>query len=194
MFSSFNKSKNHDKNNEGLERYRDYLRLLARLQLNPRLRGKLDPSDIVQQTLLEAHRDQPKFRGTTEKEEAAWLRQILVRNLADEYRKFSRSKRNIELERSLQASVNDSSCRLEAWMVASQISPSQQVAQNQQLLRLASSLAQLPEDQRLAVELHHLKGLPSSKVAELMGRSEASVAGLLRRGLKRLRELLPEKE
>lgn len=186
-------SKNRN-NNDGLERYRDYLRLLARLQLNPRLRGKLDPSDIVQQTLLEAHRDRDTYRGKTEKEEAAWLRQILVRNLADEYRKFARGKRNVGLERSFQISVNDSSCRLEAWLVATQMSPSLHVAHNQQLLRLASCLAQLPEDQRLAVELHHLKGYLSSKVAELMGRSEASVAGLLRRGLKRLRELLPENE
>jgi RNA polymerase sigma-70 factor (ECF subfamily) len=58
------------------------------------------------------------------------------------------------------------------------------------LLLLARCLAALPDDQRVAVEMHHLRDLPVSAIAAELGKTEASVAGLLRRGLKRLRELL----
>jgi len=183
-----------DDGDKGLRRYRDYLYTLARLQLDHRLRGKVDPSDIVQQTLLEAHQARDQYRGNSEPEKAAWLRKILARNLADEGRRFARGKRNVALERSLQASLDESSCRLEAWLATDQTSPSQQLVRNDQLLRLAEALAGLPEDQRQAIELHHLNGLRSIEVAEQLGRSEASVAGLLRRGLKSLRKRLQREE
>lgn len=178
----------------GLESYRDYLRVLARLQLDSRLRGKLDPSDIVQQTMLEAHRDWDQFRGKTHNEKAAWLRKILVRNLADEFRRYGRAKRNVRLERSLQQSVNASSVRLEAWLASPEESPSQQIARKDRMLRLATMLARLPDAQRLAIELHHLKGLSSVEVSRELGRSEPSVAALLRRGLKRLRTLMQSED
>ena len=62
------------------EDYRDYLHLLARLQLDPRLRGKLDPSDVVQQTLVKAYQNRAQFRGHTAGEEAGWLRRILTKH------------------------------------------------------------------------------------------------------------------
>lgn len=175
-----------------LEQYRDYLRLLARLQLDSGLRGKVDASDVVQQTLLEAHRDRDQCRGTSDAQRAAWLRCILARNLADEFRKYRRDKRNIHLERALQRSVDTSSVRLDNWLAASQESPSQLVIRKHGALQLASVLEQLPEDQRLAVELHYLKALPLADVAQEMERTHASVAGLIRRGLKRLRECIRE--
>lgn len=175
-----------------LERFRDYLCLLARVELGPRIQGKVDASDIVQETLLEAHRAQEQFRGTTDPEKAAWLRQILARNIADEARKYSRSKRAVSMERSLQASIDDSSHRLERLLTADQSSPSQKMIRNDQALQLARALSAIPEEQRIAIELHHLKGLKTSEVARQLGKSHASVAGLLRRGLKNLRELLQE--
>jgi RNA polymerase sigma-70 factor (ECF subfamily) len=174
-----------------LEAYREYLRLLAGLQLDPRLRGKLDPSDIVQEALARAHEKAAQFRGSTEAEHAAWLRQILHNQLAQAVRRFlGADKRDAARERSLHAALEESSARLEALLAAEQTSPSQRAVREEELLRLARALAQLPEDQRRAVELHHLQGQPLEEIAATLGRSEAAVGGLLRRGLKRLRELL----
>jgi RNA polymerase sigma-70 factor (ECF subfamily) len=172
-----------------LEGYREYLRLLARLQLDPRLRGKVDPSDVVQQTLIKAHEHRDQFRGQSEAEQAGWLRRILANTLIDAARKFGRE---LALGRSLEQAVHESSVRLEAWLAAEQSSPSELMQRQEQLLRLADALAQLPEDQRAAVELHHLRDASVAEIAALLDRTEASVAGLLRRGLKKLRELLNE--
>jgi len=174
------------------ERFREYLRLLARLQLDPRWQAKLDPSDIVQQTLLQAHEGRDQFRGKTAAEQAAWLRQILTRVLANAVRDLGRAKRDAGRERSLEAALEQSSARLEAWLAAEQSSPSESVERNEQLLRLAGALAQLPEDQRQAVALHHLQGWSLAEVARHLGRSEGAVAGLLHRGFKSLRALLQE--
>jgi RNA polymerase sigma-70 factor (ECF subfamily) len=172
-----------------LERFREYLRLLARLHLDPRLRSKLDDSDVVQQTLVRAHRARDQFRGTTDAERAAWLRRILANTLTDAVRKYQ-----AELGRghSLERALDESSARLEAWLAQEQASPSQEAEREEQVLRLAEALAGLPEDQRLVVEMHHLQGLSLAELATQTGRTEAAVAGLLRRGRRRLRELLQE--
>ena len=75
-----------------LERLRDYLRLLARIQLGARPTTRIDPSDIVQQTLMEAFEKRDQFRGTTSEEHAAWLRKILARNVADALRAQGRAE------------------------------------------------------------------------------------------------------
>jgi RNA polymerase sigma-70 factor (ECF subfamily) len=177
-----------------LERFRKYLRVLAQVQLNPQLRGKLDPSDIVQQTLLEAYQARDRCPSQDSAAQAAWLRKILARNLANAVRDVGRAKRDVRREQSLEAAVEASSARLEAWLVAEQSSPSQQVERNEQLLRLAEALDQLPADQQEAVVLHHLKGQSLSEVAGQLDRSPAAVAGLLHRGLRRLQDLLSDLE
>jgi RNA polymerase sigma-70 factor (ECF subfamily) len=172
-----------------VEDYRDYLHLLARLQLDPRLAGKVDPSDVVQQTLVKAHQNRAQFRGQTAAEQAGWLRRILSNTLIDAARKFGRE---LDLEQPLEQRLHDSSARLEAWLAADQSSPSEAAGRQEQLLRVARALGQLPDDQRTAIELHHLRDQPVADIARDLGRTEASIAGLLRRGLKRLRELLQE--
>jgi RNA polymerase sigma-70 factor (ECF subfamily) len=173
-----------------LERFRDYLRLLARLQIEPQLRAKLDPSDLVQQTLLKAHQALGGFRGRTAAEQAAWLRQILARTLANAIRDLGRAKRDVALERSLEASIGDSSSRLEAWLVADQSSPSQRAERNEQLLQLADALASLPDVQREVLLLRHCQGWSVADIGKHLGRSRPAVASLLRRGLQQVRKQL----
>jgi RNA polymerase sigma-70 factor (ECF subfamily) len=177
-----------------LDRFREYHCLLARTRLAPQLQGKLDASDVVQQTLLEAFKARDQFRGQTDAEYAAWLRQILARNLSNALRDFGRARRDVSRERSLEAAIDDSSSRLEAWIAAEQSSPRQRADKNEQVLRLAEALAAVPHDQRTVLELRHLQGRSLAEIALTMNRSPAAVAGLLHRGLKALREQLQEQD
>jgi RNA polymerase sigma-70 factor (ECF subfamily) len=181
---------------ENLERFRAYLRLLARMQLHPRLRSKMDASDIVQQTMLQAHKALGEFRGRSEAELAAWLRQILARNLTHAIRDHSRDKRNVakerSLEQSLQGGVDASSARLEAWLAADQTSIGAKAIRNERLLHLAEALETLPPAQREAVEMHYWQGVAIGEIAKKMEKSPAAVAGLLHRGLKALKERMVE--
>ena len=175
-----------DRNGSALEQFRSYLHLLAQLHLDPRLRSKLDASDVVQQTMLQAHQARDQFRGRSDDERAAWLRQILARNLAHAVRNFGRDRRDVGREQSLEAAIEASSVRLEAWLAVEQSSPSQQAQRNEQEVRLAEALDQLPEAQREAVVLHYFQGCTLRDVGLRLERSPEAVAGLLHRGLKQL--------
>jgi RNA polymerase sigma-70 factor (ECF subfamily) len=175
-----------------LERYRHYLELLARLQLRPHFRSKLGASDIAQQTLLKATKSLGQFRGASEAEIVVWLRHILRTTLIDAIRELKGTKRNVAMERSLEASLAQSSGRLEVLLQANSTSPSEHVLRHEQLLQVSAAIARLPDDQRLVLEMHYLQGCSVAVIAEEMGRTERSVAGLVRRGLQALRVTLAD--
>jgi RNA polymerase sigma-70 factor, ECF subfamily len=176
------------------ERFRPYLRMLAELQIGHGVDLRIDPSDIVQQTLLDAHRDRAQFRGQTEAEMAAWLRRILSCNLADAARAIGRAKRDVGRERSLAAVLDASSARLESWLASEQASPSERAERNEAILRLVDALALLPEANRQALILRHCQGLSLAEISARLGRTSPAVAGLLKRGLAELRNLLPDEK
>jgi RNA polymerase sigma-70 factor (ECF subfamily) len=174
-----------------LESYRPYLALLARLQIGRRLQGKADAGDLVQETFLKAYRDFGRFRGTTEAEFVAWLRQILAANLAGLVRRFlGTQRRDVRLERELTADLEHSSRALDGGLVARHSTPSQQAARREQAVLLANALGRLPEHYREVIVLHHLEGLSLSAAARRMGRSEDSVEKLWARALVQLRRCL----
>jgi RNA polymerase sigma-70 factor (ECF subfamily) len=177
-----------------LERFRRYLEVLAEVQIDPRLRGKIDASGVVQQTLLEAHRALAQTEGWGEEQRLAWLRRILGNNLTDEIRKLTTQARDAHRECSLDAALEQSSARLEAWLIADQSSPSLHAQRHEQALRVADALSQLPDAQREALILQHWHGWPLADIGRHLGRSPAAVAGLLHRGLERLRAILQEKD
>ena len=179
---------------DNLERYRNYLLLLARLRLDARLAAKLDASDVVQQTLLEAHRAQDQFRGQTDAEQAAWLRQILVRNLANAGRDLRRAKRDVTRERSLQAAVDQSASRLEAWLASDESSPSEKAIRLERAMHVAEAIAALPDSQREAIVLRHWQGASLAEIGGQLECTTAAVTGLLHRGLKNLRKHLQQWE
>jgi RNA polymerase sigma-70 factor (ECF subfamily) len=177
-----------------LERFREYLRLLARLHLADGRGGKLEPSDVVQQALLEAHRQRARFRGRSDAEMAAWLRQILAGTLADARRALGRAKRDIARERSLEAALAQSSAQIGSWLAAPQSSPSAQAQGHEEAVRLAQALATLPESQREALVLRYYQGCSLDDISRRLERTPAAVAGLLKRGARQLRQLLHEQE
>jgi RNA polymerase sigma-70 factor (ECF subfamily) len=172
-----------------LEGYRNYLRLLARVEIGRRLQGKVDPSDVIQEAFLDAHRYFPTFRGTAEPQFALWLREILAGTLANTVRRYFGTKaRDVRLEQGLAADLGQSSVALAGLPVDPRSSPSQQAAKVEQTLLVAEAIGRLPEDYQAVIVLRHLEGLTFPEVAERMGRSVDSVEKLWLRGLTQLRK------
>ena len=176
------------------ELHRNHLRMLVRLQLNRAgpLKNKIDASDIVQEVLLQAVNALPKFRGSTDAEFSAWLQAILVNKLTDAVRHFGRKKRDAVLEESFRRGLNESSKTIEELLSAKSPSPSKHMLLHERAELLAAVLEKLPEDQRTVIEYHHLLEYSVIETAEVMGRTPDAVAGLLRRGLKALRNGLED--
>jgi RNA polymerase sigma-70 factor (ECF subfamily) len=174
-----------------LERYRAYLVVLARVQIGRRLQGKVDADDVVQEAFLGAYRDFPQFRGATEKEFLAWLRQILASLLANLVRHYhGTQRRDVRLERQLAVELEQSSQALDRGLVAAQSSPSEQAVRREQSVLLAEALARLPDELRDLLILRHLEGLTFPEVARRLGRTVDSVKKQWPRALATLRRLL----
>jgi RNA polymerase sigma-70 factor, ECF subfamily len=175
---------------QSLDQYRQYLLVLATVHLAPELRRKLDPADLVQQTLLRAHAALPDLRATDHAGLSAWLRKILANELRDALRHFHRDKRDIAREFPLEDDLNRSASGLADWLAASQTTPSGRASHNEQLLKLSDALAELPEIMREVVVLKHCQGWTLQQIADRINRTVPAVASYLRRGLERLREQL----
>jgi RNA polymerase sigma-70 factor (ECF subfamily) len=172
-------------------RCRSFVGIVARAEVESWMQAKVDASDLVQQTLLDAHRGWDGFRGTTEGEWLAWLRRILSNNTADYVRRYHgtakrRARREVPLDRRLpgQSSVlvGDPSDPGD--------SPSQALMRLERQLEVAEALAKLPDDYQEVIMLRNLQRLPFSEVAARMGRSRPAVQMLWMRALEKLQETL----
>jgi RNA polymerase sigma-70 factor (ECF subfamily) len=177
-----------------LERYRSYLWTLAKAQLDRRMRRKIDPSDLVQQTLLQAYQAWPQFHRNGNGGLAAWLRQILLRNLLHCVRDLNRAKRNLMREQSLEAALQKSPARLQASLARKESSPGDRAAEAEEILELADAVRALPNVQRQVVVLYYWQGYSLTEVGSHCQRGRSAVAGLLRRALNRLRKQLAAAE
>jgi RNA polymerase sigma-70 factor (ECF subfamily) len=173
---------------ELLEEYRNYLRFLAELELGRRMRRKVDPSDLVQETFLDAHRSFPNFAGTTETQFTHWLRRILATNTSNMLRQYLGTQaRDIRLEEDLTGSYQDSGAKFQDLSAPSAESPSQDAIVHEQAIELANALNRLPEDYRDVIVLRHWEAMSFPEIAARMGRSLDSVEKLWMRGVMRLR-------
>jgi RNA polymerase sigma-70 factor (ECF subfamily) len=187
-------TRTNDQENDIFQNFGAYLRVVARVQLDPRLQAKLDLSGIVQQTLLEAFKSWELLRNRPREQQAAWLRRALANNLADEIRKLKSQGRNVLREQSLHDALERSSARLEAWLVAEDATPPEIVAQQEEALRLAEALEHLPEAEREAIVLQRWHGWTLAQIAGHLDRTLGAVAGLLHRGMERLRKTMEQQE
>lgn len=170
-----------------LETYRDQLRQAAEGQLDSHVRVRADASDIVQGTFLEAQRDFEQFRGESVAQLLAWLRQILDHNVSNTIQQHVfTQKRSIDRERSLDDSKQFGPGKRRK--PASGLStPSHRAIRGEEAARLAVAIESLPDDQREAIRLRHLEGRSLQEIADNMERSIVAVAGLIKRGLRKLK-------
>jgi RNA polymerase sigma-70 factor (ECF subfamily) len=176
-----------------LEAQRTALRRLAEARLGERIEVRVDASDIIQQTFLEAHRSFQQFDGQDARELAAWLRGILDHKVAGAVRDHLLLKRDLRREQSLDDSQGGKE-PLKQQLDAGLSSPSEKAIRGEEERRLAKALTTLPADQSEAVRLRHLEGWTLADIARRLGRSPAATAGLIKRGMQALRRRLRERE
>jgi RNA polymerase sigma-70 factor (ECF subfamily) len=180
-----------------LQLYANYLKLVVLGQMEHNLRARVSPSDIVQETFYEAHRDFPQFRGASTPEFLAWLRRILVNNLCRVVEQHLLAekrdvRREVSMER-LASALEQSTARLEAILPDPGPSPSGNLQQREAEIALADQLASLPADYREVIVLRHVESLPFEDIGERMGRTSGAVRMLWLRAVKALRARLDER-
>jgi RNA polymerase sigma-70 factor, ECF subfamily len=173
-----------------LELYRNYLRLVARSLIRAPLTLQLDASDLVQETFLKAHRDFAQFAGSAERELVAWLRQILVRTLANQAKHHRTRGRDQRRQESLDVLLDRSSLAIQQQLADSIASPSSHAVQREQAVLLADALARLPADYREVFILRNLEQVPVDEIATRMGRSPNAVRKLWGRAMVALKQAM----
>lgn len=169
---------------------RNYVALIARTQVESWMRTKIDASDLVQQTLLEAHRGFDEFRGGTETEWLAWLRMILNHNAHDFIRRYKTDKRHIGREVQMQQTAPDQSESFFHDPPGPEGTPSQIIVQREREIELADAIAQLTDDHREVIILRNLQRLPFDEIADRMNRSRPAVQMLWMRAIRKLQQQL----
>ena len=177
-----------------LERYRNYLAVLARRHVGSLLRVRLDPSDLVQETLLKAHQHFVGFVGESEAELVVWLRQILVRHLADEVKRHKATVRDVRREQSLEAALERSHSRVHEALAAEMSTPSVHMRSRERAVLVADALARLPAAYRQGLILRHLEANSYQDIAGRMNRSVGAVRMLWVRALEHLNALVKESD
>jgi RNA polymerase sigma-70 factor (ECF subfamily) len=173
-----------------LDRYRNYLRLMARSLINRALEAKFDASDLVQETFLKAHREFGQFAGSAEQELVAWLRSILVRTLTDEARRHQARRRDHRRVESLEVLLDRSSLHFQEALAASVATPSVHAIRREQAVLLADALATLPADYREVFVLRNVENLSVDEIALKLNRSPNAVRKLWGRALAALKQAL----
>ncbi len=179
--------------NELMQKCRAYVSLIARAQIEGWMRTKFDASDLVQQTLLEAHQGLEHFKGQTEAEWLGWLRGILNHNTLDFARKYQgAAKRNVSREFSIdQAGGNSDNSGQQGWELKDETeTPSRILLNREQELLMADAVSQLPADYQEVIMFRNLQRLSFKQVAERMNRSPGAVQMLWLRALNQLQEHL----
>jgi len=170
---------------------RNYVAVIARTQVESWMRTKIDASDLIQQTLLDAHQGFDQFHGEDEGEWLAWLKRILTHNTQDFIRRYRTAKRDAGMEFE-PSPASDSRPGLLDCLQESLATPSQLLMAKEQELALADAISRLPPDYQEVIHLRSLQRLPFNEVAERMGRSRPAAQMLWLRAVEKLEELLRE--
>jgi RNA polymerase sigma-70 factor (ECF subfamily) len=172
------------------EACRNYLLLVAEREMDARLRAKGGASDVVQQTFLEAHKDFGRFQGTSEQELLAWLRKMLLNNVANFRRHWAETgKRRADREVPL---APDPSRGGASWLADGGPTPSREVMAGEARDALAEAMARLPEDYQLVLRMRYQEGRPFEEIALAMDRSANAVRKVWARAVERLQQELEE--
>jgi RNA polymerase sigma-70 factor (ECF subfamily) len=183
-----------EQENRSLQRIRAYLETLTFIQIDPRLRGKVSWSNIIQNTMIEAWRILERLEAMESEDQKRFLRRMLLNNLKEDIDRFLAQCRDVRREKSIEHAAWGSSIRVRSWIDAEESTPSKILIKHEEELRVVEALAQLPERQRQAVILKHYHGCKLVEIAEYLGCTIKAAAGLHARGLANLRKLLADLE
>lgn len=182
--------------NQLFDRYRRLMRFVIRTQLGPKLRQKVDSDDLLQETYITASQSIHEFQGKAPESFVRWLQVIAARRVCDAYRRYIRSqKRSALREISLDEVLNRSSRstdRLAVQLAIPTISPSKRLRRGEQLMALASAMAELPEHYQEIIQLRFIEEASLDRIATKLGRSKGAVAMLLTRAIDRLRKVMKQ--
>ncbi|MCA9132834.1 MAG: sigma-70 family RNA polymerase sigma factor, partial [Planctomycetales bacterium] len=170
-----------------LSQYLGYMKVLLHAQLDPRLRARVSESDLIQETLLEAHRDFRNFAGSSTAQFTGWLRQILIHNVARAVETHllaaKRDVRREQLMENLDRSWEQSQFRLAAMLADHRRSPASEAEHQEAMVQMARAIDSLTAEYREVIVLRHLEGLPFKAVAERMQRTPGAARMLWLRAI-----------